>query len=89
MKQCKTCAISNPSQTADGVSASYDAITSMLESLGDLLDRLNIYVNEKISVSMEKMIIENLTQVLVILGLGTKAIKEKRTHMFDLISHES
>ena len=61
----------------------------MLESLGDLLDRLNIYMNEKISVSMEKMIIENLTQVLVILGLGAKAIKEKRTRMFDLISHES
>ncbi len=60
----------------------------MLESLGDLLDRLNIYVNEKVSVSMEKMIIGNLTQVLVILALGTKAIKEKHTSMSDLICSE-
>ena len=88
MKGFKTYSTSNPLQTADGVSANYDTITSMLESLGDLVDRLNIYVNEKISVSMKKMIIENLTQVLVILGLGTKAIKGKRTSMSDLISSE-
>jgi len=65
-------------QAAIGVSASYDALIGLLECVGSFLDRLRIYAEIPFSPSMSKIIIKIMVEVLSVLSLATKQVKEGR-----------
>jgi fungal STAND N-terminal Goodbye domain len=65
-------------QAAIDVSASYDAMIDLFECIGSFLDRLRIYTEVPFSSSMSKIVIKIMVEVLSILSLATKQIKEGR-----------
>jgi hypothetical protein len=66
-------------QAAIGVSASYDALADLFECVANFLRRLHIYT-EKISLSptMSDIMIKIMVEVLSVLALATKQIKQGR-----------
>ena len=65
-------------QTAKGVSSSYDALIDMFESLGNFLKRLDIYANLPPTPMMTDIIVKILVELLAVLALATKQIKQGR-----------
>jgi len=65
-------------QAAIGVSASYDALIGLLECVGSFLDRLRIYAEIPFSPSMSNIIVKIMVEVLSVLSLATKQVKEGR-----------
>ena len=63
-------------QAASGVSSSYDALFGLFERLGNLLKRLKIYVRIPPTTAMTVIIVKIMVQVLSVLALGTKQIKQ-------------
>ncbi|KAH9960163.1 hypothetical protein BC827DRAFT_417095 [Russula dissimulans] len=68
---------------AIGVSSSYDALLDLFECIGNFLKRLHIYT-EKISPSstMSDIIVQIMVEVLSVLALATKEIKQGRFKKF-------
>jgi len=66
-------------QVAIGVSSSYDALLELFECVASFLKRLHIYA-EKITMSstMSDIIVQITVEVLSVLALATKQIKEGR-----------
>jgi len=66
-------------QAAIGVSSSYDALLDLFECVANFLKRLHIYT-EKITLSatMSDIIVQIMVEVLSVLALATKQIKEGR-----------
>src|SRR5712675_1363361 len=66
-------------QAANGVSSSYDALLELFECIAGFLKRLHIYT-EKIPMSsmMSDIIVRIMVEVLSVLALATKQIKEGR-----------
>jgi hypothetical protein len=66
-------------QAATGVSASYDALVDLFECVANFLKRLYIYT-EKISLSatMSDIMVKIVAEVLSVLALATKQIKQGR-----------
>jgi hypothetical protein len=65
-------------QTAIGVSANYDAIVDLFECVGNFLGRLGIYAELPMSPPMNEFVIKILAEVLSVLSLATKQIKQGR-----------
>ena len=63
-------------QAASGVSSSYDALLGLFERLGNFLKCLKIYVRIPSTTAMTVIIVKIMVQVLSVLALGTKQIKQ-------------
>ena len=61
-----------------GISASYDALIDLFECVGNFLNRLRIYTEIPFSPSMSGIIIKIMAEVLSVLSLATKQIKQGR-----------
>jgi hypothetical protein len=66
-------------QAATGVTASYDALADLFECVANFLRRFHIYT-EKISLSpmMSDIMVKIMVEVLSVLALATKQIKQGR-----------
>ena len=65
-------------QTAIGVSSSYDALVDLFECIGSFLKRLRIYTDLPLSPSMTDIIVKIMVELLSVLALATKQIKQGR-----------
>jgi hypothetical protein len=61
-----------------GVTASYDALVDLFEGAGNFLKRLNIYTELPINDGMMDIIVKVMAEVLSVLALATKQIKQGR-----------
>ena len=66
------------SQAASGVSSSYDALLDLFECLGNFLKRLEIYTTIPPTPIMTDIIIKIMVELLSVLALATKQIKQGR-----------
>ncbi|KAI0293193.1 hypothetical protein B0F90DRAFT_1670920, partial [Multifurca ochricompacta] len=60
------------------VSASYDALVDLFECVGNFLKRLHIYTEMTVTPLMSNIIVKIIVQVLSVLSLATKQIKQGR-----------
>jgi hypothetical protein len=65
-------------QAASGVASSYDALIELFECLGNFLKRLEIYMTIQPTPMMTNIIVRILVEVLSVLALATKQIKQGR-----------
>ena len=65
-------------QTASDVSSSYDALVDLFECIGNFLKRLRIYTDLPLSSSMTDIIVKIMIELLSVLALATKQIKQGR-----------
>ena len=65
-------------QAASGVSSSYDALLELFECLGSFLKRLEIYTNIPPTPIMTDIVVKMLLELLSVLALATKQIKQGR-----------
>jgi hypothetical protein len=65
-------------QAIEDVSASYDALGDLLESIETFLRRLDIYANIPPTPAMCEILVKILVELLSILALATKEIKQGR-----------
>ncbi|KAH9962374.1 hypothetical protein BC827DRAFT_216055 [Russula dissimulans] len=63
---------------ANGVSASYDALTDLFECVSNFLDRLHIYTKISLSLTMSNIIVRIMVEVLSVFALATKQINQGR-----------
>ncbi|KAH9010751.1 hypothetical protein EDB83DRAFT_2319414 [Lactarius deliciosus] len=63
-------------QAASGVSSSYGALVDLLECLGNFLKRLRTYTGLPLSPSMLEISIKIIVELLSVLALATKQIKQ-------------
>ena len=66
------------SQAASGVTSSYDTLVDLFECLGNFLKRLEIYTTIPPTPIMTDIIIKVMVQLLSVLALATKQIKQGR-----------
>ena len=67
-----------------GVSSSYDALVDLFESVGNFLRRLKIYAEIPLNDEMMDMLRGIMVEVLSVLALATKQIKQGRFSMLIL-----
>ncbi|KAI0295319.1 hypothetical protein B0F90DRAFT_1670156 [Multifurca ochricompacta] len=67
---------------ASGVSASYDALMDLFECVGNFLKRLHVYIEMTVTPLMSDIIVKIIVQVLSVLSLATKQIKQGRFKKF-------
>jgi len=60
------------------VSASYDALVDLLESIEHFLGRLEIYTELPLTAAMAKIIVKIMVELLSTIALVTKQIKQSR-----------
>jgi len=60
------------------VSSSYDALLDLFEHLGSFLERLDIYTKIQLTPIMTGIIVKIMAEILSVLALATKQIKERR-----------
>ena len=65
-------------QATIGISASYDVLVDLLECVGSFLSRLRIYTEIPFSPSMATIVTKIMVEVLSVLSLATKQIKQGR-----------
>jgi hypothetical protein len=65
-------------QAASGVTSSYDALIELFECLGSFLKRLEIYMTIPPSPMMTDIIVQIMAEVLSVLALATKQVKQGR-----------
>jgi hypothetical protein len=65
-------------QAVKDISASYDALVDLLDSIEEFLNRLEIYTKIPLTESMVEIIVKIMVEMLHILALVTKQIKQKR-----------
>lgn len=65
-------------QSAKDVSASYDALVDLFESIERFLSRLEIYTKLPLKTAMTDIIIKLMGEVLSTLALATKQVKQGR-----------
>jgi hypothetical protein len=65
-------------QAASGVTSSYDTLIGLFERLGNFLHRLEIYIKIPPTMMMTDIIVRIMVQVLSVLSLTTKQIKQGR-----------
>jgi hypothetical protein len=75
-------------QTASGVSSSYDALVDLFECVGGFLKRLRIYTDLPLTPMMTEISVKIMVELLSVLALATKQIKQgrfsKRTFVFGM-----
>jgi hypothetical protein len=65
-------------QTAVEVHASYDLLVDLFECVANFLQRLRIYTRVPFNSAMTDIIVKILVEVLSVLALATKQIKQGR-----------
>ena len=65
-------------QAANGVSTSYDALLDLFECVANFLKRLQAYTEITLNPTMTDIIVKIMVQVLSVLALATKQIKQGR-----------
>jgi hypothetical protein len=70
--------ISSHNQATEGVSASYDALLELFESIGNFLKRLELYTKVSLSTLMTEIIVKIMVELLSILAQAKKQIKHGR-----------
>ena len=60
------------------VSASYDALIDLFESICSFLQRLDIYTKIQLTRSMNELIVKIMVQLIATLAVATKQIKQGR-----------
>ena len=65
-------------QAVKDVSASYDALVDLFESIENFLSRLDIYTKISLTAAMTDIIIKIIVEVLTTLALATKQVKQGR-----------
>ena len=65
-------------QAARGVTSSYDTLLSLFECLGNFLKRLEVYTTIPHTPMMMDLIIKIMIELLSVLALATKQIKQGR-----------
>ena len=65
-------------QAVSGVTSSYDAVLDLFECLGNFLKRLEIYTTIPPSTMMTDIIVKIMVEVLSVLALATKQIRQGR-----------
>ena len=76
--------ISEESQAADGVSASYDALLELFECIGNFLKRLHIYTGISLDSLMKDIVAKIMVELISILALAKKQISRGRFSRHDL-----
>jgi hypothetical protein len=71
------CDIKGP-QTVKDVLASYDALLELFESLGNFVQRLEIYAKIPPTTTMTEIVVKIIIELLSTLALATKQIKQGR-----------
>jgi hypothetical protein len=74
-------------QAVKDVSASYDALVDLLESIERFLCRLDIYTKISPTVAMAEMIVKIIVEILSTLALVTKQVRQKRPSKSDLVDN--
>jgi len=67
---------------AKGVTASYDALVDLLESIEHFLRRLDIYTRIPSSPAMDEMVVKIIVELLSTLALATRELKQGRSSEF-------
>jgi hypothetical protein len=65
-------------QSANGVTASYDALVDILELIEKYLNRLDIYTKFSPTVAMTEIVVKILVELLSTVALATKHFKQGR-----------
>ena len=65
-------------QAASGVSSSYDALVELFECVGGFLKRLRIYTDIPLTPLMTEISVKIMVELLSVLALATKQIKQGR-----------
>jgi hypothetical protein len=66
-------------QAAVGISTSYDALLDLFECVASFLNRLHIYTDKiPLSPMMSDIVVKIMGEVLAVLALATKQIKQGR-----------
>jgi hypothetical protein len=73
-------------QTASGVSSSYDALVDLFECVGGFLKRLRIYTDLPLTPMMMEISVKIMVELLSVLALATKQIKQGRFSKRMLVS---
>ena len=71
-------------QAVSGVSSSYDALLDLFECLGNFLERLQIYTTIPPTPIVTDIIIKIMVELLSVLALATKQIKQGRFSKYAL-----
>ena len=64
---------------AKGVTASYDALVDLLESIEHFLRRLDIYTRIPSSPAMDEIVVKIIVELLSTLALATRELKQGRS----------
>ena len=65
-------------QAVKDVSTSYDALIDLLESIGNFLNRLDIYTKIPLTAAMTDIVVKIMVEVLTTLALATRQVKQGR-----------
>jgi hypothetical protein len=65
-------------QAAKGVSSSYDALLELFECLGSFLKRMEIYTTIPPTPIMTEVVVKIMVELLSVLALASKQIKQGR-----------
>jgi hypothetical protein len=76
-------------QAASGVSSSYDALEDLFQCVQNFLQRLHVYTQIPFPPAMTNIVVKIMVQVLSVLGLATKQIKQGRFSAYALLQHMS
>jgi predicted XRE-type DNA-binding protein len=60
------------------VNASYDLLFELFESLGNFVQRLDIYTQASPTMALRKVVVKIIIEMLSTLALATKQIKQAR-----------
>ena len=71
-------------QAASGVTSSYDALLDLFECLGNFLKRLEVYTTMPYTPMMIDLIIKIMVELLSVLTLASKQIKQGRLSKYAL-----
>ena len=74
-------------KNASGVSASYDSLVDIFERVGNFLNRVHIYAKIPLTRLMMGVIVEIMAELLSVLALTTKQIKQGRLSK-SFVAHE-
>ena len=70
------------SQAFKGVSADFDALEDLLESIGRFLKRLDIYTKVPPTSAMTEVVVKIMVELLSTLALATKQIRQGKSSEF-------
>ena len=70
--------ISEQSQAADGVSASYDALLELFDCTGNFLNRLHVYTGISLDAMMKDIVAKIMVELISILAQAKKQISRGR-----------